>query len=775
MDLSNEHNFRKFFNDINDFLFVLDLHGNIIETNDAVVSILGYARDELLGKSVLNIHPAEFREKAGGIVAQMLAGEAVSCPLPLLSKSGQYFPVETRVYHGTWNNENVLIGVSRNLSELALSETKFFEVFNNSQAIMAISEFETGVFTDVNKQFLRVLGYAKEEVIGHSSKEMNLFQDYNQRIEIAAKVSSGEKLESESVTARTKAGGLLYCLLSAAKIQIETHNYLFTAATDITRQRLAENKLKHNLRQQTLLSDISQSLNSIHDIGKKLDETVWLLGEHTNVSRVYIFEDDPSGAATSNTYEWCNTGILPQKEQLQGLRYSSIPSWKKILNEHGKVFSTNITELPADLVEILAPQAIKSLLVLPLAVQDKFFGFIGFDECAANRVWEQGEIDLLTTVANIISVTFERMEFQRLLAESEARLKMAIENTEAGLWDWNITTGAVYFNDSWYRMLGYDREDVEPSVKAWEKLVHPEDMPGVEKALADHLEGRTDIFHTMHRLRTKGGAWKWVLDKGRIIARDQEGKPRRAIGTHIDIDNQKKTEDALRVANATKDKFFSIIAHDLRGPIGTMMQVSELLSEKSLVDEKTWDSFLESQKIMSKNAYRLLENLLNWATYNSNQITPEPKQLDLYGIINDSMADSRPAAVKKSIQLVANLAQCTAFADEEMIKLVVRNLLSNALKFTPQGGRISIGLSSAADRVHVKVSNTGSGITRENIAKILSEDKFYTTYGTEREKGTGLGLKLCKNFIVANNGVLRIESEADRETSFSFSLPALKQ
>lgn len=772
MDLSSESNFRKFFNDINDFLFVLDLQGNIIETNDAVVSILGYPKEELLGKSVLAIHPPEFREKAGKIVARMMAGEAANCPLPLLSKSGQYFPVETRVYHGTWNKENVLIGVSRNLSELALSETKFFEVFNNSQAIMAISEFETGVFTDVNKQFARLLGYTKEEIIGRSSKEINLFQDYSQRGEIAAKISAGGSVESESVTVRTKTGKLLYCLLSAARIQIQTHNYLFTAATDITRQRIAENNLMHNLRQQTLLSDISRSLNSIHNIGKKLDETVWLLGEHTNVSRVYIFEDDLSGETTSNTYEWCNTGVAPQKKRLQGLRYASIPSWKRILSEKGRVFSTNIKELPADLVEVLEPQGIKSLLVLPLAVQDRFFGFIGFDECAVIRVWEQGEIDLLTTVANIISVTFERMEFQRLLAESEARLKMAIENTEAGLWDWNISTGAVYFNDSWCRMLGYDRAEVEPSVKAWEKLVHPDDMPGVEKTLADHLEGRTDIYQTMHRLRTKGGEWKWVLDKGRIIEWDQEGKPRRAIGTHIDIDNQKRTEDALRVASATKDKFFSIIAHDLRGPIGTMMQISELLSEKSFVDEKTWDSFIESQKVLSKNTYRLLENLLNWARYNSNQIIPQPKQLDLGALLNEGVSDSRPVAAKKGIQLVADIGPCEAFADEEMIKLVVRNLLSNALKFTPQGGRISVKLSSEANRVTVKVSNTGSGITRENIAEILSEDKFYTTYGTEREKGTGLGLKLCKNFIGANNGAFHIESVADRETSFSFTLPS---
>jgi len=773
MDTSTDSNFRKFFNDINDFLFVLDLKGNILEVNSAVVSILGYSKEELLGKPVLVVHPPDLRDKAAEIVAGMMAGKTSSCPIPLLAKNNSRIPVETRVYTGTWNGSPAIIGVSRNLSELALSERKFFEVFDNTQALMAISVLETGVFTDVNKQFLRVLGYTREEIVGKSSRDLNLFHDYAQRVELSSLLANGEKISGENVIIRTKSGELLHCLFSAAVVRVEPHSFLFTSATDITRQRLAEKRLTRNLRRQTLLADISQLLNSIRDVRRKLDDVLSLMGRHTGVSRVYIFEDDPSGTTCSNTYEWCNEGVTPQKDNLQSLPYDTIPSWKKILSERGRVFSTNIDELPPDLLKVLKPQGIRSILVLPFYVEERFFGFMGFDECAVNREWEQSEIDLLKTISNIISATFERIEFQRRLGESEARLALAMENTEAGLWDWNIATGAVYFNDGWCRMLGYEKSEIEPNVKAWEKLLHPDDVPAVMETLKRHLSGQTDVYMTTHRLLTKGGQWKWVMDKGRIIEWDIHGRPTRAVGTHIDIDNQKKTEAELRTANAAKDKLFSVIAHDLRGPIGTIMQISELLSEKGSVDEKTLYVMIDSQKTMLRNTFRLLENLLSWARYNSNQIVPHPRRLDIAAVIAECVDDIRLPAERKGIELsCGDGAPVSAFADDEMVRLVIRNLLSNALKFTPSGGRIAVSSAGGAEQVTISVANMGPGISEENIAKIMSDDTYFTTFGTDNEKGAGLGLKLCRSFVLANDGSFNVRSEASGETVFSVTLPS---
>ncbi|NVO01298.1 MAG: PAS domain S-box protein [Bacteroidetes bacterium] len=769
----DESNFRNFFNNIDDFLFVLDLNGNIIETNNAVTRLLGYTKEELIGKNVLFVHPPEFRDQAQITVGEMISGISESCPIPLISKTNTYIPVETRVYFGNWNGEKSLIGVSRNLSEIAFSESKFHEVFDNSPEIMAISEIDSGIFIDANKIFLNTLGYTKSEIIGKKSSDLKLFQDPLIRSEIVQKINNNITLENENVITQTKNGQLLNFLFSATKIKIQTKEYLLTSASDVTQIKNIEKKLNHNLLQQTLLADISQNLNSLNKIEQKLNDTIELLGKHTNVSRVYIFEDEADGLTTNNTFEWCNESISPQIEELQGIPYEAIPSWKKILNENGKVFSTNIKELPDDLYQILEPQGIKSILVLPLYVKEKFYGFMGFDECVLNKTWEHDEIELLRTISNIISNTFERIIIKKQLSKSKEQLSMAIENTEAGLWDWNIVTGEVYFSDIWLRMLGYDRSEVEPNVSSWEKLVHPDDMPDVEKALNDHLTGKTEFYEATHRLLCKSGAWTWVLDKGKVIERDAHWNPIRAIGTHFNIENQKETELELKRINATKDKFFSIIAHDLRGPIGALMQMIDYINDKE--DEISNDvlfSFLKKLKYLTKDTFTLLENLLYWSMESNNELLAEPKIINAKDIIKTNIGLSNYISKSKNQTITAEINDdFFVYADENMVNLIFRNLLSNAMKFTPINGKIKISVIENSQFVQISILDSGGGISKENIEKILSDDNFHTSRGTSNEKGTGLGLKLCKDFIKKNNGAFFIESKIGKGSTFVFTLP----
>jgi PAS domain S-box-containing protein len=772
---AEESNFRNFFNDIDDFLFVLDLEGNIIETNQAVLRILGYTKEELVGQSVLMVHPPEYRQRAGEIIGQMLSGEAEKCPLPLLSKLKTHVPVETRVYEGVWNSQKVLIGVSRNLSELALSEEKFYNVFNNSDILMALSEIDSGVFVHVNRKFLDVLGYSESEVIGQSSRELDMYYDTNLRNAFLEKLSRNKSVENERMVVKTKNGELLHCLFSIKKIQIQTQTYWLTSADNITDLMVAKEKLMRNLKQQTLLADISKKLNSFQDFDKNMDEVLKMLGEHAGISRVYVFENDPTSIMCSNTYEWCNVGITPQKDELQDVPWEMIPSWKKILDEQGKVLSYDITELPDDVYQLLEPQGIKSILVFALHVHEKFFGFIGFDECVTHKVFEIEEIELLRTISNMISGSFERLIFQKKLTESEARLNLAIDNSETGLWDWNIITGQVYFNDIWCKMLGYDKSDVEPHISSWERLVHPDDMPYINEELNKHLKGETSSYQSLHRLLTKKGEWKWILDKGRVVERDVQGNPLRAIGAHFDIDEQKNAENELQKANENKDKFFSIIGHDLRGSIGSIMQMSEMLAEKGSVDEETLYTSLESQKEISRAAYNLLENLLNWAKSNRDQMIFKPGILNINNVIKDCIFNVKVQAESKKISLKTKFDQeYDVYADEDMTRLIIRNLLSNAMNFTPENGSITFSLSSKNDFVSIKIKDTGMGMIQENIEKVLSDNEFHSTYGTDYQKGSGLGIKLCKNFIHQNHGSIAIESVVRKGTTVKVKLPGTK-
>jgi len=221
---------------------------------------------------------------------------------------------------------------------------------------------------------------------------------------------------------RTKPGTWKW-ILDTGKVLERNNNGMPTRAVgthiDIDAKKNAELSLQKNLAQQEILSEISITFNTLRDFDSKVTYALDLIGKHTDVSRVYIFEDNEEKTATSNTFEWCNKNIEPQINELQQLPYSLIPSWRKILEEKGVVFSTNITELPQDLIDILAPQQIKSIVVYPLLIDGEIGGFIGFDECSVNKHWSKSELELLRTISSIITNAYERRNIENSLKQAK--------------------------------------------------------------------------------------------------------------------------------------------------------------------------------------------------------------------------------------------------------------------------------------------------------------------------------------------------------------------
>ena len=238
------YNYETFFNTIDDFLFVLDIEGNIIHTNDTVTKRLGYSMDELDGRSVLMVHPGERREEAGKIVGEMLAGTAEFCPVPLISKDGHYIPVETRVKQGYWNGKPALFGVSKDISKIQLSEEKFSRAFRSNSALMAISDFQEGKFIDVNDAFLDALGYRRDEVIGRTSSELGLFRNPEVRMSILAKLDAGDSAREFEVEVNRRDGSVITGLFSAELIYVGKDACFLTMMVDITSRKRAEEEAR---------------------------------------------------------------------------------------------------------------------------------------------------------------------------------------------------------------------------------------------------------------------------------------------------------------------------------------------------------------------------------------------------------------------------------------------------------------------------------------------------------------------------------------------------
>ena len=263
------HNYEIFFNTIDDFLFVLDEQGNMIHTNTTVTSRLEYSIQELLGESVLMTHPAERREEAGRIVGEMLAGTADYCPVPLITKSGNYVPVETRVKPGFWDGKPAIFGVSKDISKIKLSEEKFSKAFQSNSTLMAISN-EDGRFLDVNERFLETLGYLREEVLNKTSQELHIFRDSGWRERMTEELKQNIPVREVEVVVVKKDGLEVTGLFSADTIYIGKDLCLLTMMVDITARKQAEEEIrkarneaeKANLAKSEFLSRMSHELRT---------------------------------------------------------------------------------------------------------------------------------------------------------------------------------------------------------------------------------------------------------------------------------------------------------------------------------------------------------------------------------------------------------------------------------------------------------------------------------------------------------------------------------
>jgi len=249
------------------------------------------------------------------------------------------------------------------------------------------------------------------------------------------------------------------------------------------------------------------------------------------------------------------------------------------------------------------------------------------------------------------------------------------------------------------------------------------------------------------------------------------------VFTHLELKESKdiieEQNSNLKELNATKDKFFRIIGHDLKSVFNQLLGFSSLLydSNADCSQEEVKEISLMLNK-SAKNAFKLLENLLDWARSQSGALTFNPEEVNLSKIIEESISFLREIVNNKSINLnVEEKKEIVLKADKNMISTILRNLISNAIKFTNEGGEITVKSKLLNNEVEVSVIDTGVGISEEDISRLFRLDVHHVTLGTDNETGTGLGLILCKEFIEKHNGKIWVESDLGKGSKFSFILP----
>lgn len=747
-------------------IYVLtDKFGSILDINDMMSEKTGYDNSVFWNKNIKSIFPEEYSFKIDDVLKEIVSKGEIVFSIPLIDNMLRYLPIEAYSSIVDIENKKYILHKIYNLPR-----ERFFEAFDLSNSMMSISTIEKGKYIDVNQRFLEELDYDKEEVVGFSSREVGIIGFEYNRAEFIKKLKRGA-LDNYQVSLTKKDKSQITCICKSAIIKLSGIEYLFFSATNITNQIETLRRSEYLFNQQKVLSDVTQLLGSGYNLSASLNSILKILGEHTGVSRVYIFENDSSNQITSNTYEWCNEFITPQIELLQNTPYEIIPSWKELLLNNGFIFSENISELPQDIRDVLEPQEIKSILIYPITVEGNFYGFIGFDECKRNKIWEKEELALLKTVSNVLSNSFERREYLERLKSSEIRLKMAIESANEALWDWNFQSGELYLNENWYKMSGYTSEELSGLSNLWYRFIDKEDLPNVIDNWNRHISGETEFYEQINRIVTKEGSKKWVITKGMVVKRDKDGNPLRAVGIQADITEQKEREEELRKLVATRDMYFSIIAHDLRGPIGSFAGLTEMMNTSSLDKESEKEIISELAKL-SKSTFELLENLLIWARSQRGDVALNLTQISLSTLVEIVLSPLKTLAQQKNILLINEVKDgTTVFADSEALSLIIRNIVSNSIKFTKSGGRVLVSSKKRDNLMEISIIDNGIGMPKEVADRLFTSDGYQTRRGTDNEKGSGLGLMMSSEFVKRMGGEIKVESIENIGTRVFFTVP----
>jgi PAS domain S-box-containing protein len=368
--------------------------------------------------------------------------------------------------------------------------------------------------------------------------------------------------------------------------------------------------------------------------------------------------------------------------------------------------------------------------------------------------------------------SFLREQQLEITKAKELYLKI-FEEFPALIWRSRLDKLCDYFNKTWLDFTGRTME--QEFGNGWTEGVHPDDFDFCLKTYVTAFDKR-EPFLMEYRMKNKFGDYCWIRDFGRPFY-DLDNTFLGYIGSCYDITQIKANEIKLIELNAAKDKFFSIIAHDLKTPFCSILGFSEQIRE--MVNEKKYEQIGELTNIIwqsSNRAVDLIMNLMTWALSQSGRIKFNPEYFEIDPIVNEVILLMKSSAEQKFITITNMfLSGIKVNADKAMISTVLRNLISNAIKFTQANGKITIISTLNNSEIIISISDSGVGIPKAKLDKLFITDEGHSTKGTQEEYGTGLGLILCKEFIDKNSGKIWAKSEVGIGSTFSFSLPLSKK
>ncbi len=338
------------------------------------------------------------------------------------------------------------------------------------------------------------------------------------------------------------------------------------------------------------------------------------------------------------------------------------------------------------------------------------------------------------------------------------------------------------FHGSVKNVTGYGADELEKTKGGLLSIIHEDDLEEYKHVYLKlaRSEKNEPITHRF-RIKHKTGKIVWLEEKVILRAENEQTvyeRFLRDVSYYYEIE-EKLRRDFLRVSNMNrvKDKFISIVSHDLRAPFTSLIGFAEILLNEPDLPQEEREDYLRYIYDAAQTQLTLVNHLLDWSRLQSGKIEVEPARLNVRSTVSSAVSSLTGAAVRKGVEIEINIPEDLFFyADPKLIDRIISNLLSNALKFTPEGKKITVEAGKyGEDKIEVIVKDEGIGIKEEDQSKIFKLDEKITTEGTSGEKGTGLGLMLVKEIVEKHGGEIWFYSQEGKGTEFHFTIPEAKQ